>query len=483
MQTSASFHAIRNRAAQSDTLRFVGSALRTISSHSQKSIRSADRTRIGLAYLVALALFAFIIPCTFAADTKPPARPLTWYASYQQACTEARKGDKLILAYFCGSDWDEWTKKLDKEVLKTDMFHDWAEKNVILLKFDYLKFSGSATARETIDKYKVKYNISKVPTVLFLDSDGFLIARCGYLTASLREDEDKGKPITWIKYCEDTLKNRPPRAEVIQQKTLDDAIKYARKHYLPLVMLISKGELPMYVQRKADLLKNQPFVAFVNQNFAFCQFRWPDETDKSADATKLRAFIEENKIAPIPIQLVIYDYFVQPPISKIRDRVPVTTLQDIDPLIERLDKNVSNPDYSGAWLDDWRQATFISTRLKKPLFVLFTQPDTSEPSQKFDAEIFQTEEFKKYAKKNMVLMKVEFPGSPAKQKEQAEALKEQNRSLADQYAIRGYPWVIILNFMNQRIGESKYMKGGPDYFLKQMDEVIKADQFSRPSGR
>ena len=174
---------------------------------------------------------------------------------------------------------------------------------------------------------------------------------------------------------------------------------------------------------------------------------------------------------------------MQPPLSKIRDRVPVTTLQDIDPLIERLDKNVSNPDYSGAWLDDWRQATFISTRLKKPLFVLFTQPDTSEPSQKFDAEIFQTEEFKKYAKKNMVLMKVEFPGSPAKQKEQAEALKEQNRSLADQYAIRGYPWVIILNFMNQRIGESKYMKGGPDYFLKQMDEVIKADQFSRPSGR
>ena len=140
-----------------------------------------------------------------AADAKPdpkpvPPRPLTWYAAYQQACGEARKSDKLIIAYFCGSDWDEWTKKLDKEVLKTDMFRDWAEKNVILLKFDYLKFSGSATARETIDKYKIKYNITKVPTLLFLDSDGFLIARCGYEKASLREDEDKGKPAAWIKY-------------------------------------------------------------------------------------------------------------------------------------------------------------------------------------------------------------------------------------------------------------------------------------------
>ena len=418
-----------------------------------------------------------------AADIKPPARPLTWYASYQQACAEARKADKLILTYFCSSDGDEWTKKLDKEVLKTDMFREWAEKNVILLKLDFLKFSGGGNARATFDKYKIKYNITKIPTLLFLDSDGFLIARCGYTMASLREDEDKGKPIGWIKYCEDTVKNRPPRAEVIQQKNLDEAIKYAKKHYLPLVILTTKGDLPMYVQRKADLLKNQPFVAFVNQNFAFCQIRQPEETETSAEAVKIRAFIQENKIGPTPIQLVIYDYFVQPPSPKVRDRVPVTTLQDIDPLIERLDQNVSNPDYSGAWLEDWRQATFISTRLKKPMFILFTQSDTSEPCKKFDAEIFQTDEFKKYAKKNLVLMKVEFPGGAEKQQEQPDTLKEQNKSLADQYAIRGYPWVIILNFMNQRIGESKYMKGGAEFFLKQMDEVIRDDKFSRPGGR
>ena len=438
----------------------------------------------GHAYFFSTICACLLIAATVqAVDVKPVVRPLTWYASYQQACSEARKGDKLILAYFSGSDWDEWTKKLDKEVMKTDLFREWAEKNVILLKFDYLKFSGSATARDTINKYKIKYNISVVPTLLFLDSDGFLIARCGYTTASLREDEDKGKPISWIKYCDDTLANRPPRVEAIQQKTLDEAIKYSRKHYLPLVILLTKGELPMYVQRKADLLKNQPFVAFVNQNFAFCQLKWPEETDKSEVAVKSRAFIEENKLAPIPIQLVIYDYFVQPPASKIRDRVLVTPLQDIDPLIAKLDANVSNPDYSGAWLDDWRQATFISTRLRKPLFVLFTQMDTSEPSQKFDAEVFQTDEFKAYAKKNLILMKAEFPGTPAKQKEQSEALKEQNRSLADQYAIRGYPWVIILNFMNQRIGDSKYMKGGPGEFLRQLDGVIKDDKFSRPSGR
>jgi thioredoxin-related protein len=433
-----------------------------------------------------LAMFAFT---THAADTKPdpkgpaakiPAKPLTWYTTYQQACAEARKADKLIIAYFCGSDWDEWTKKLDKEVLKTDMFREWAEQNVILLKFDLLKFSGSSTARDTIEKYKIKYNISKVPTLLFLDSDGLLIARCGYGTASLREDEDKGKPVAWIKYCEETIKNRPPPQKLISQKTMDEAIAASRKHYLPLVILLAKSDLPLYTKKRTDLLKNQPFVQFVNQNFAFCDLKWPEATDKSPEAVKLKAFIEENKVAPIPLQLIVYDYFVQPPTSKIKDRFPVVNLQDIDPLIERLDKNVSNPDYSGAWLDDWRQATFISNRLKKPLFIAFTSMDSSEPSRKFDAEIFQTDEFKKFAKKNLVLMKVEFPGKEENIKLQPDGLKEQNRSLADQYAIRGYPMVIILNFMGQRIGESKYMKGGPEFFLKQLEEVIKSDRFSRP---
>ena len=63
---------------------------------------------------------------------------------------------------------------------------------------------------------------------------------------------------------------------------------------------------------------------------------------------------------------------------------------------------------------------------------------------------------------------------------QSEALREQNKQLADQFAIRGYPTVVILNFMGQRIGDAKYMKGGPEFFLKQLDQVVRNDKFSRP---
>src|SRR5438067_1624901 len=86
-----------------------------------------------ISFCVLATVPAFAADTSVRSDTKPApvAKPLTWYAAYRQACAEAKKADKLILAYFCGSDWDEWTKKLDKEVFSTPMFRQWAEQNVI----------------------------------------------------------------------------------------------------------------------------------------------------------------------------------------------------------------------------------------------------------------------------------------------------------------------------------------------------------------
>jgi thioredoxin-related protein len=438
--------------------------------------------------LIAFSLSLLVVATpTLAADSSPkpataapaPAKPLTWYAAYRQACAEAKKSDRLILCYFCGSDWDEWTKKLDKEVFSGDMFRQWAEKNVILLKLDILKFKTSPQSDE-INRLKLKYNITKVPTLLFLDSDGLLIARCGYETASLREDEDRGKPATWIKHCDDVIEHRPPPEPLIEQKTLDDAIKYSRKHYLPLVLLVNKPDFPPLIQKqKAELLKNQPFVKFINQNFAFVQLAWPAETDTSEAAKQFRDFIAENKIPPAALQLIVWDFYKLPPASKLRDRIMGFTA-DTDPLIERLDKAVENPDYDGKWLDDFPQARFIANRLRRPLFLYFTQSDGNEYAEKFEQEIFQTDAFKQYARKNLVLLKLDYPKTEEKQKAQSEAIRKQNKELADQYAIRGYPMVILLNFMGQRIGDSKYMKGGPEYFIKELDQVVKNDRFSRP---
>jgi hypothetical protein len=62
---------------------------------------------------------------------------------------------------------------------------------------------------------------------------------------------------------------------------------------------------------------------------------------------------------------------------------------------------------------------------------------------------------------------------------QSAALKEQNRMLAEMYNIRGYPTVIVLNPLGQKIIDAKYMKGGPSVFIAEMDKARKKDRDRR----
>src|SRR5687768_792813 len=56
------------------------------------------------------------------AKKAPEGPQLEWTTSFVQATRVARSEDKIILAYFGGSDWCEWTKKLDREVMQSPMF-------------------------------------------------------------------------------------------------------------------------------------------------------------------------------------------------------------------------------------------------------------------------------------------------------------------------------------------------------------------------
>lgn len=446
--------------------------------------------RLACAALVTAGLTA-AAPLARAADgaapaanaAKPVSKPLTWYNTWLQASGEARKGDRIILAYNCGSDWDEWTQKLDKEVLNTELFKDWVTKNnIVLFKNDYLKFkSGGPQAKELNEKLKIKYNLSRIPTLLFLDCDGLLIARCGYDTASLREDEERGHPQKWIDYCQEIIENRPPKEKVVEQKSIDEAITANKKHYMPILFLVRGAEQsPLSKKQEAELLDMQPFVRFVNANFVFYTLNVPAETDKKPEAEATRKFMTEFKVPMLKsgLRLVVFDWYKQH--NEVRDNLPVRNWQQLDDMIEALDKNVPNPDYNGRWLEDYKEAKFISNRLKRPLLICFTSMDGSEYCQKFFDEVFNTQPFKDYARKNMVLMRVDFPKDEAKKKEQPPEIADQNKQMADTFAIRGYPTVVVLNFMGQRIGDSKYMKGGPDVFIKALDAVVKSDRFSRP---
>jgi protein disulfide-isomerase len=62
---------------------------------------------------------------------------LTWYTDILQANEISQKTNKPLFAFFTGSDWCGWCKKLQKDVFSKPEFVAWADKNVVLLELDF----------------------------------------------------------------------------------------------------------------------------------------------------------------------------------------------------------------------------------------------------------------------------------------------------------------------------------------------------------
>ena len=122
----------------------------------------------------------------------------------------------------------------------------------------------------------------------------------------------------------------------------------------------------------------------------------------------------------------------------------------------------------GAWNDDYEKALAQAKADKKMVLMDFTGSDWCGACMQLDKEVFSKNEFKDYAKENLVLLEVDFPMS----KQQTKQLKEQNEKLQSQFAIKGYPTIIVLNSEGKKVGEMLgYMEGGPTAFLAELDKL------------
>lgn len=406
-----------------------------------------------------------------ASSAKPQAASLAavkldWTESFIQATRLARQQDKIILAYFCGSDWCEWCKKLDKEVLTTPMFAEWAKANVVLLRLDYPS-PDTRQSRATSKQNEIlaaTYNIAKIPTLLFMDSDGEVIDRAGYDTACLRTDEKQGAPLKAMAKFDEILKRRPQGQQVKEYAFLE-AAEYTSKNGMPVLVMITKPDAKVGVETRDRLLKSTKFGKFVNANVAFVNLTWPAVDDISDQAKWFKTYTESYKIGPAPFQLVLMSYGARKVMTK------VMVVDQIDGLINQLAKEMPKYDYNGGWLTDYRKAQSIVAQTGRDMLLSFTSFDSSDFCQKLDKEIYQADAFKEYAKANLVLVQVDFPTMS----ELTPELKTQNTSLAEQFNIRGYPSIVLINAKGQKFGTAKYQSGGPDPFVKEIDQLRKKD--------
>ena len=115
------------------------------------------------------------------------------------------------------------------------------------------------------------------------------------------------------------------------------------------------------------------------------------------------------------------------------------------------------------WTEDYKKALEQAKTEHKKVLLDFTGSDWCGWCKKIDAEVFDTQKFKDYAAKHLVLVKVDFPRSTP----QSDEIKKQNADLKAKHKVSGFPTLVIVSSGGQKTWEHVgYMKGGPDAFIK-----------------
>jgi protein disulfide-isomerase len=92
------------------------------------------------------------------------------------------------------------------------------------------------------------------------------------------------------------------------------------------------------------------------------------------------------------------------------------------------------------WHTDMNKATDLSIKEKKPLLLFFTGSDWCGWCIKLQKDVLKTEDFKKWAPENVILVELDFPRS----KPMDDKLKMQNAQLQQTFQVRGFPTVWLV---------------------------------------
>lgn len=129
----------------------------------------------------------------------------------------------------------------------------------------------------------------------------------------------------------------------------------------------------------------------------------------------------------------------------------------------------------GAWTMDFDAAVKLAGEKKVPLLLNFTGSDWCHWCIHMDKTVFAKEDWKDYAKENLVLVTLDFPrnssGIP-------ENYQKRNQELQAKYEVRGYPTYLILDSDAEtvlgQLGAGQDVT--PSQFVKQCQTAIRLSE-------
>lgn len=118
-----------------------------------------------------------------------------WQTDFTKAKEIAKKENKTVVLIFQGSDWCAPCIKLSENIIKTDVFINYAKEHYVLLKADFARSKKNKVSKEQANanaKMFEKYNPNGIfPFVVVMDSMGKVLGETGYKKLSPKEYIDQ----------------------------------------------------------------------------------------------------------------------------------------------------------------------------------------------------------------------------------------------------------------------------------------------------
>lgn len=120
------------------------------------------------------------------------------------------------------------------------------------------------------------------------------------------------------------------------------------------------------------------------------------------------------------------------------------------------------------WLTSLPQAQAQAKAENKMVLMDFNGSDWCPPCKALRKNVLSSPEFIEFAKKNLVLVDVDFP----RHTEQPADLKKTNEALAEKYKVEGFPTVIVLNSEGKQLKKQVGYGGqSPQDFIAQLQKL------------
>jgi len=107
---------------------------------------------------------------------------------------------------------------------------------------------------------------------------------------------------------------------------------------------------------------------------------------------------------------------------------------------------------------------------KTPILLEFTGSDWCPPCKMMKAQTFSKEEFKTFAAEKLTYVELDFPNS----KPQSDEEKARNHALQNQFDVKGYPTLILLDSDGKElVRHVGFLQGGPEALINWVNQATK----------